>query len=472
MSNKMNSASRLTIYCYFCNEPFDERYLPEHVQHCGAVLTQCPEKCGSYIPRRSVKSHGRQCPKRIYRNSSPPSNNIYAPLVKNEIPFRDNAFGALTSLRSAIADGERERKWLRQNLAITTNRLDTEENTVLNLRQITVQELHNARQRTIAIEAGINKLQKALSDVEERTCSRLNEVAYRLKALELDLANQSKESFKKELKELKTFVAKESTVVGDLWENQTRNLNDLKLELEIRCKISKELENKQDVLSEKIDIIVEEMRQRGEEIRKQSESIKKMKTQMKEVFDILEVISDRKFLRTIDTCQCRHDNFRSVSNNGRLLWRIDRYKEKMTEAKENDSVIYSPVFNNKDYGYSLRMELFFNGRRQWKGRHIIGCLRVVEGPWDPLLDWPCVLRAAVTLRDQENPANDLRKTVKTRSKGQDDKNDSFDKDSGLHMFIPHSHLTRYSGFTKHNAMFLDIQVTDLRASLSTSSLVA
>lgn len=480
----MDHASRVpTSPCYFCNDPVDVRFMAEHVQHCGAVLEECPEKCGSYVPRRGMGSHRRHCVKIMNANSSGSSSSsaFHVAPVKNEVTWRDNVFAALNLLRSSLADAERERQSIKQNLSMNADRLDASEKRLESLSRTTMHASRDARQRSVAAERGLVNLASAVDDFEKSVSSSLNDFACRLENLERELDEErtvrtrTATSQGTELRDLKKFVARESAVVGDLLDSLSKRINDLKLELEIRCKISRELENKQDVLSEKIDIMVDEIRSHGEEMRRQGDSVRRMKSKMKEVFALLEDLVERdtdRESRAVETCVCGRGNASGGSTNGRLLWRIDRYKEKMSEAKETESVLCSPVFYNKEYGYALRMELLLNGRGQWKGRHVIGRLRVVDGPWDPLLDWPCVLRAAVTLRDQDNPANDIRKIVKTVSQRLDEGSDSLEKNSGLDMFIPHTSLTRYDGFTKHDALFIDIRVTELEERLSRSSLAA
>lgn len=40
---------------------------------------------------------------------------------------------------------------------------------------------------------------------------------------------------------------------------------------------------------------------------------------------------------------------------GHLIWRIDNFAAKMKDAKENDTVLKSPLFCNRQYGYTLRV---------------------------------------------------------------------------------------------------------------------
>lgn len=46
------------------------------------------------------------------------------------------------------------------------------------------------------------------------------------------------------------------------------------------------------------------------------------------------------------------------------------------------------------------MDVNLNGIGTWKGRNVIACITVVPGDWDPLLHWPCKLKADIVLRDQ------------------------------------------------------------------------
>lgn len=43
---------------------------------------------------------------------------------------------------------------------------------------------------------------------------------------------------------------------------------------------------------------------------------------------------------------------------GHLIWRIDNFSSKLKEAKENELILKSPIFSNKQYGYTLRVYAF------------------------------------------------------------------------------------------------------------------
>lgn len=47
---------------------------------------------------------------------------------------------------------------------------------------------------------------------------------------------------------------------------------------------------------------------------------------------------------------------RVITNfSGHLIWCVDRFAEKMVDAKENDVILKSPIFSNRQYGYNLRV---------------------------------------------------------------------------------------------------------------------
>lgn len=62
-----------------------------------------------------------------------------------------------------------------------------------------------------------------------------------------------------------------------------------------------------------------------------------------ELADLQAHLSAEKRFRTIENCE------------GHLIWRIDRYASKLKDAKENDLVLKSPIFCDKQYGYTLRV---------------------------------------------------------------------------------------------------------------------
>ncbi|XP_043256561.1 TNF receptor-associated factor 5 [Colletes gigas] len=472
MSNRVNSVVRRSVPCYFCNDFLEERYLNDHLKHCGSVLEECAYKCGVYVPRRNMEDHRGTC----NRNGSRRNSQISE--VQDTL-WRNKIFSALTLLRSALNEEERERKNLQVNVSRCFKLLHSQQEAIDILRFQAAEMTGECRQGNAALNQRLSTLESSRDDMEHRTRLSFQQISEQLKLLHVELTDEQSKKDEVlgdwciELKDLKTYLAQESAHVSGMWQEQQQLIHDLKLELEMRCKSSNELTSQQKALAEKVDALSEEVRKQTSVVDEHKCTIKGLKFQTKENLKYLEELireSSKPNVAELVECPCEQEHEEQFPTNGRLLWRIDRYKEKMSDAKESDCALYSPRFSNKEYGYTLRLELFLNGIGQWKDRHIIGCLRVENGKWDPLLDWPCVLRASVALRNQENPANDVKKLVK--AVGYDRTNQNVDRDSGIYMFIPHTTLTRYTGYVKDDTLFLDIQVRDIKTSASASSLVS
>ncbi|XP_021937435.1 TNF receptor-associated factor 3 isoform X2 [Zootermopsis nevadensis] len=137
---------------------------------------------------------------------------------------------------------------------------------------------------------------------------------------------------------------------------------------------------------------------------------------------------------------------------GHIIWTISDFEAKMTDAKENSTVLHSPVFYSSQHGYKLRVEVRLNGLGQWTGRHMTASLQVLEGEWDPLLQWPFNQRVTLRLRDQNNASDKVNDLVKNLVEGQEKEDPA-----GLHVFIPHATLQQHN-YVLNNIMFLEVTV--------------
>ena len=133
--------------------------------------------------------------------------------------------------------------------------------------------------------------------------------------------------------------------------------------------------------------------------------------------------------------------FNMITNiRGHLIWRVNHFTKKLNDAKESETPLKSPLFSNKHYGYSLRLDVYLNGIGTWKNRNLIACLTVVNGDYDTLLPWPCKLKADIILRDQPeniNDATDITKLVITKKR-----NDRLEYQNQF-IHIPHQVINRF-----------------------------
>ncbi|XP_053681660.1 TNF receptor-associated factor 5 [Sabethes cyaneus] len=148
------------------------------------------------------------------------------------------------------------------------------------------------------------------------------------------------------------------------------------------------------------------------------------------------------------------------NTDGHLIWRIDQFERRFKESQENEVMLKSPLFSNKPFGYTLRLEASLNGIGTWRNRNLIVGLIVVSGFYDNLLEWPCVLSGTVTLRDQPVLQNesegkptkvqDFCKPILARRKHQ-----HYEKNQYIH--IPHQVL-RSENYIRDDTIFLEVRI--------------
>ncbi|XP_073954383.1 uncharacterized protein [Choristoneura fumiferana] len=165
------------------------------------------------------------------------------------------------------------------------------------------------------------------------------------------------------------------------------------------------------------------------------------------------------------------------SDDGHLIWRIENFTARMKEAKETDAVLTSPLFRTSKYGYTLKAELNLNGIGKWRGRHITCTIRLVGGPYDALLEWPCDIPVNIVLRDQPNnrsQAMDIVKSLQVRRKSSSKRHDYDSTDEKTrstetldksvtqlkrqYVFIPHTSLDKFE-YVKGDAVYFEFIVT-------------
>lgn len=486
-----SSSHRNIVNCYFCNDAFDYEYWHKHVKMCGEILEEC--SCGDFVPRKNKILHREQCPVNLTSGEIYQAVNSMSAALKEEEDSRKKSVDQLVLMIRQLED----------NVEYVTKLMDSLWKSVM---EESCQEMARHRQQQFYltnIDRKLNNLEEILNGVKERTSKNFQALAYRLDVIQNAVTdNQQREmdnftcdgkvgmeKLESELKDLKTFVAKESILISDIWDDHKQQINCIKHQLDLRLSEVKDSELKLQLVNDKIDLLIEELKCHSECIDKHEMVTKSLKFQLSSTIKRLEELMlsnlvQKNLLSSYNAVgnlnyfkNSREEIVTAIPiTHGRLLWRIDNYCEKMIEAKEHEAVVNSPTFFSKEYGYLLKMELYLNGRDRWKDRNIIGCLKVVEGPWDPLLEWPCTLRARVTLRDQDNSGNNVKKIVKTKATRLKDcnklgtvKDSDCCIDSAIDMFIPHTVLNRHDGFTKNNLLFLDIQITELQSNLSAST---
>ena len=91
--------------------------------------------------------------------------------------------------------------------------------------------------------------------------------------------------------------------------------------------------------------VIYEVEDKSEKIDKQVENYKQLLFESRQnLIDLREHLKMEKQLALI------------INMRGHMIWKIDDYAKKLLEAKENpENVLKSPLFTNKQYGYTLRV---------------------------------------------------------------------------------------------------------------------
>ena len=85
---------------------------------------------------------------------------------------------------------------------------------------------------------------------------------------------------------------------------------------------------------------------------------------------------------------------------GTLIWKIPNVKVAMAEAKVKMVELKSNPFYTSRYGYRLGASVFLNGNGSGENTHLSLYIRMLQGEYDNLLEWPFRLPISFQLLDQ------------------------------------------------------------------------
>ena len=144
-------------------------------------------------------------------------------------------------------------------------------------------------------------------------------------------------------------------------------------------------------------------------------------------------------------------------NTGVLIWRIDNVESALTKAKPS----YGKTFYSDPYGYLLQPKIFFDGARPEDKGYVSIFIRILQGPFDPILEWPFGKRICLTLISQESNGikRDIEKIlipdadVEELRRPTEDANNGF----GIYKFVT-KEVLRGEEYIVDDAMFIKIEV--------------
>ncbi|XP_059617427.1 TNF receptor-associated factor 3 [Phlebotomus argentipes] len=486
--------------CYFCSEWLENGSFKEHVRSCGQVLEKCPNHCHAYVQRKNLEAHLKECPKTTKAtNGSSFVTSQSLNDVENRLLVLEQD---IQTFRSALNEEIRQRLHLITDIGALKRRNEVTDEWVAKVSDIlaALKKCMNeeTQSRCIDVEKcrdDIGRLIYQYQEMDEWRMEvglRLDEVVSNviqednwrghIELLEAQNVEQSRKiaQVAEELKALKMEVSEDRTEVHQanfmtdekfgaidlILEDQhkaltaakgelSNTLSALQAEVDSRTKTMTELAAKQATL----DFELKNMKHIVHETEDKCDKFDKVSTETKAVAN-----RTRQEMNDLEVHLTYQKKLFAIHNTrGHLIWKLDDYAAKLTQAKETQSVpLRSPIFCNKQYGYTMRLEVFLNGIGTWKGRNIIACVSIVPGEYDTLLPWPVRIEAEITLRDQpENPseAQNIRKILVAKRK-----NDKYETNQYIH--IPHKVLTTCH-YVKNDAIFFDVRI--LKCTVSTVS---
>ncbi|XP_041456126.1 TNF receptor-associated factor 5-like [Lytechinus variegatus] len=149
-----------------------------------------------------------------------------------------------------------------------------------------------------------------------------------------------------------------------------------------------------------------------------------------------------------------------------LVWKIDKYAERMQEAKQGKKVtIFSPPFLTSRHGYRLSVSCCLNGDGKAKSHFMSIFVCINRGEYDALLPWPFSHRITFTLIDQcQDPTarrnisynikpNPCKENKAFLGRPLGERNASF----GTQKFVP-LNMIKTLDYIRDDTMFIKVQV--------------
>lgn len=154
----------------------------------------------------------------------------------------------------------------------------------------------------------------------------------------------------------------------------------------------------------------------------------------------------------------------SAITNGTLIWKIIDFKAQLSESKAKGNFeIKSEPFYTSRYGYKLGASVFLDGNGSGEGNHFSLYIRVLQGEYDNILEWPFRMPITFQLLDQcadpEKQQNIIESFVPNPSWKHFQKpcKDNESMGFGYPKFVPHD-ILMHGGYVRDDTAFIKITV--------------
>ncbi|XP_050075026.1 TNF receptor-associated factor 3 [Anopheles maculipalpis] len=470
--------------CYLCSEWLDDCDVEEHLRTCRKQKTVCPNGCGTIVVLKYLQLHQNTCPASYgvqMENEEEQAANVPATVsdtdAENELQ-RDEAQtvgdvlesleNELKCLKLIVSDHANDKLYVHTNLARLKQFYDVSQkwttkvyDSIVSLNKLCYQEkiqrtleLTAVQQKLLSIEmwnldiaSRFDRAEEKMFFLIQRDTTENTDGARSDADASPDVQNPSPGEA-----DTTTEDAAPSTVGISKGEEPASD----PLEDGPAAMVSQAVSN-----SKLVQEMIEEFKAQYGKIKVEVKDTQAQMFEYEERIQLLEKLVERYRRETYHTKQ-RSDELQQnlllanarnnlASENGRVIWRIDNFAQKLKESSELETMIKGPIFTNQPYGYMLQMEASPYGIGTWRGRNLIAGLTIVPGPYDSLLEWPCRLTATLILRDQTSKraeAKNVCKPIVAKAKGQRDPNQHY-------VYISHDILFS-NNYLNNDSIFLEL----------------
>ena len=148
-----------------------------------------------------------------------------------------------------------------------------------------------------------------------------------------------------------------------------------------------------------LDLTCVELRNTQAELKNAQETIRKLEEV--EIKDTQETIRKLEQVELKDARE-RIRKLEETRHTRKMVWKIDEFSSKMSEAKNRKKKkVESVPFYTDSPGYKLKVACSPNGSKAGKNTHLSVFIIVMKGEYDAILPWPFNKKVTFTLIDQE-----------------------------------------------------------------------
>lgn len=140
----------------------------------------------------------------------------------------------------------------------------------------------------------------------------------------------------------------------------------------------------------------------------------------------------------------RVQTLETLSTNGVLIWKLDKWGQKLSESKAGRNLsLDSPSFYTSKYGYHMKARVYPNGDGAGRNTHVSLFFVLCRGHFDELLPWPFKQKVTFMILDQESGTRHICDTFRPDPQSQSFKKPTTDMNlaSGCPLFVSHELLT-------------------------------